>query len=261
MTELYSFSKGTAGSPPVILIHGLLGSARNLTRLADGLAVKGFHVVAYDQRGHGRSPWSDDYSLSALASDVFQVMDSQGFKKAHLVGHSLGARVSLAATAARPERVLSLAMLDAGLRTRPAHLEDLHQIIDPLPDSYPSKAAAEAALASHSTVFRQFLLSNLRSEPEPPHTQRWVFDLAGVRRELLNTVQVDQSAAWSAVKCPALVVRGEHSESVWPEDLGEMRRLNPRAEIATIAGAAHWLHVDNFQSTLETVERFLLEHK
>jgi esterase len=257
MTEFNSYTKGQPSDPAVLLLHGLLGSARNLYRLAEAIANAGFFVVAYDQRGHGHSPHLGDYSLGAMAGDVFTVMDSFGLKRAHLVGHSMGARVSLAAAALRPERVKSLTMLDSGIGIRPEHLRSLHEIIDPLADSYPNRAAAEQALAHHPAAFRQFLVSNLRADQQPPHVLRWVFDLAGVRRELLNTIQARQEDAWRAIRCPVLVARGNRSDSMFAEDLDEMARLNPAARTATIADSGHWVHVDNFKATAELVTSFL----
>ncbi|MBI3558298.1 MAG: hypothetical protein HY074_18680, partial [Deltaproteobacteria bacterium] len=134
---------------------------------------------------------------------------------------------------------------------------NLHAIIDPLPASYPNRAAAEAGLANHATVMRQFLLANLRAQSEPPFTLHWVFDLAGIRGELLKTIQADQTATWKSIKCPMLVARGERSDSVTADNLAEMLALNANARGAVIANAGHWVHVDNFQGTVELVTQFL----
>ncbi|MBI3557160.1 MAG: alpha/beta fold hydrolase, partial [Deltaproteobacteria bacterium] len=53
MSELYSIAKGDPKNPPVLCIHGLLGSARNLYRVIETIAGAGFYVLGYDQRGHG----------------------------------------------------------------------------------------------------------------------------------------------------------------------------------------------------------------
>ena len=257
MSELYSIAKGDKKNPPVICIHGLLGSARNLYRVIEAIADAGFYALAYDQRGHGHSPHSSDYSLKALAGDVFTFMDAHEVLRAQLVGHSLGARVSLAAAASLPERVQSLTLLDSGITISATHLENLHQIVDPLPASFANRAATESALAKHSTVMRQFLLANLRAQPEAPYTLHWMFDLEGIRSELLKTIQVDQTETWKTVQCPTLVARGERSESMSAKDLETMVSLNPHAHGAVIANAGHWVHVDNFQGTVELVTQFL----
>ncbi|MBI3542761.1 MAG: alpha/beta hydrolase [Deltaproteobacteria bacterium] len=257
MKGLYHYGKGDPGKPTVLCLHGLLGSARNLHRLVEAIAAAGFHVVAFDQRGHGHSPHAADYELSSLAADVFELMDELSVDRAHLVGHSMGARVSLAAAAADPARVTSLAMLDSGVNVRLEHLKSLQEIVAPLPDGYASRAEAEAALKHHSTVFRQFLVTNLRAQPEPPFALRWIFDLKGIREELLRTIQADQANAFRALRCPTLVARGELSESLLDEDLEELKRLNPRVQTAVIPDAGHWVHVDNFTATAEVVTRFL----
>ena len=252
--KLYSYTKGNSTNPAVLLLHGLLGSSRNLFRVAEQIAEAGFFVVAYDQSGHGHSDHSEHYSLSDLAGDVFRVMNEHQIGKAHLVGHSLGARVSLAATNSDPTRVLSLTMLDAGIKINPNAVYDLRQIIEPLPESFNSKADAERFLSNHSVMMRQFLMANLRTRDGK---QTWVFDLPKIRDELLTSLAEDQTPAWKNVGCPVLVARGAISRHFTQDELEHMLSLQPHAQAASIANAAHWVHVDNFEDTVQIITAFL----
>jgi pimeloyl-ACP methyl ester carboxylesterase len=102
--EEYGAGAGTA-APVVVLIHGWTCSthfwAPVVRELGDGL-----RVIAYDQRGHGRSgvPARGGYSTAALADDLAAVLDAvlaEG-ERAVLAGHSLGGMTVLAASD-RPE--------------------------------------------------------------------------------------------------------------------------------------------------------------
>ena len=55
--------------PPLVILHGLFGSGRNWTRIARQLG-EAWRVYTLDLRNHGDSPWNDDVSYSAMASDL-----------------------------------------------------------------------------------------------------------------------------------------------------------------------------------------------
>ena len=102
----------------VVLIHGLganlafwyWGAARPIARRA--------RVVAYDLRGHGRSTMPErGYRLTDMCRDLDRLLDSQGIERAHIVGHSFGARVALAYAGAHPDRVRTVTVADTQLRT------------------------------------------------------------------------------------------------------------------------------------------------
>ena len=77
--------------PPLLILHGLFGSASNFRGPAQQLS-KQREVVLADLRNHGASPWDDDVSFSAAADDVAELVESLGVPSTNLVGHSLGTR-------------------------------------------------------------------------------------------------------------------------------------------------------------------------
>ncbi|HVL82294.1 MAG TPA: alpha/beta fold hydrolase [Actinomycetota bacterium] len=81
---------------PVVLVHGLGSNLRTWDAVAPLLANQ-HRVVAYDQRGHGRStdPPDGDYSVEALVDDLDAVVDAFGLQHPYVVGHSWGASVAL----------------------------------------------------------------------------------------------------------------------------------------------------------------------
>jgi len=260
-TDFFSLGKGDPNDPPVLLIHGLLGAARNLYRLVQETAKSGFHAVAHDQRGHGHSPWSPDgrYTIPDLARDVIAIMDSKGIPSAHLVGHSLGGRVALATAALEPTRVKSIGMLDVGPRIGPNAFKNLKDIVDPLPLSFPSKEeAVEFVKRYPDPGIQQFLLANLHTKED---RLTWLFDLNGIRDSLLPSLQIDQHEDWRRLKTPALVLRGENSAHFRQEEMDLMLAQHPGAKAAVVENAGHWVHVDNFGDTAKAVIDFLRQVK
>jgi pimeloyl-ACP methyl ester carboxylesterase len=103
------------GRLPVLLLHGLRQQRRFWDPVVRRLRAR--PVAALDQRGHGDSdtPPSVDYSVSAFGADVIAVLDSLGWPRAVVVGHSWGASVGLSAAAQAPARLAAVALIDGGL--------------------------------------------------------------------------------------------------------------------------------------------------
>ena len=111
--ELAAHLFGPEDGLPVIALHGWLDNANSFARLAPKL--QGLRIVALDMAGHGHSghrPPGAGYALWDYAYDVLQVAEQLGWKRFALMGHSLGAIVSLIVAGAMPERVTHLALID-----------------------------------------------------------------------------------------------------------------------------------------------------
>ena len=111
--ELAAHLFGPEDGLPVIALHGWLDNANSFARLAPKL--QGLRIVALDMAGHGHSghrPPGAGYALWDYAYDVLQVAEQLGWKRFALMGHSLGAIVSLVIAGAMPERITHLALID-----------------------------------------------------------------------------------------------------------------------------------------------------
>ncbi|MFI7856995.1 alpha/beta fold hydrolase [Pseudomonas promysalinigenes] len=111
--ELAAHLFGPADGLPVIALHGWLDNANSFARLAP--LLKGLRIVALDLAGHGYSehrPPGGSYALADYAHDVLRVAEQLGWHRFALLGHSLGAIISVQLAGALPERVSHLALID-----------------------------------------------------------------------------------------------------------------------------------------------------
>jgi aminoacrylate hydrolase len=110
-----------AGAPSVLLSSGLGGSAAFWKPQIPALVDAGWRVVAYDQRGTGRSPeaLSNDYTIADMARDVIEVLDATGTAQGIVVGHALGGLVGLQLALDAPARVAGLVLVNAWSRPNP----------------------------------------------------------------------------------------------------------------------------------------------
>jgi pimeloyl-ACP methyl ester carboxylesterase len=106
---------------PVLLIHGFASSvAANWTDTSwvKELVGAGYRVVAFDNRGHGRSEKLyrlDDYGGPLMAEDARRLLDQLGIARAHVIGYSMGARIAAFLALSHPARVKSLVFGGLGI--------------------------------------------------------------------------------------------------------------------------------------------------
>ena len=113
------------GSPPLVLLHGLFGSARNFGAVQRAFAQHR-RTIALDLRNHGASPHAADMRYETMAADVLQTLERLDALPAILLGHSMGGKTAMQAALTRPEAGAALADLvpDAGMRS--FLLQNLH---------------------------------------------------------------------------------------------------------------------------------------
>lgn len=97
---------------PLVLIHGLDSSHKSWGELVAALGDR-FRIISYDQRGHGASSQSSDYSWSAFVADLEALISGLALTDFTLVGQSLGAGVALI-VASRTDACRALTMIDGG---------------------------------------------------------------------------------------------------------------------------------------------------
>lgn len=119
--KLAYFDEGDPSGEPVLLVHGFASTA-TVNWVHPGwlktLGDAGYRVVAMDNRGHGASDKPRDaeaYRPWVMAKDTIALLDHLGIPKAHVMGYSMGARISTFAALADPERIRSLVLGGLGI--------------------------------------------------------------------------------------------------------------------------------------------------
>ncbi|MCP3102096.1 alpha/beta fold hydrolase [Myxococcus sp. K15C18031901] len=252
---LESFQVGT-GDVPTVLLHGFLGTGRNLRSLATAwsAADPSRRFLLPDLTGHGASPIpAPGADLFTVARDVVDTARAQGFTGAlDWVGHSLGGRVSLAASLHVPEAVSRVALLDIAPGPVPYDLSESGMVLGILlqaPARAENRKAMRATLTDKglSDGLADWLLMNLVSDDQGV---RWRFD-----RQALADLhsRVNGTDLWEAVERPGRppmrCIRGGRSRYVSDADVARLEAAG--CPVATIPGAGHFVHVDGARQLLE----------
>jgi 3-oxoadipate enol-lactonase len=97
--------------PPVVLLHGLSATRRNVVQGSRALVKRGYRLISYDARGHGASDAAPRYEYDDLVGDLVAVLDELDLERAALVGSSMGAATAMAYTLEHPDRVPALVQI------------------------------------------------------------------------------------------------------------------------------------------------------
>jgi esterase len=253
--ELDSDQFGAAG-PPVVILHGLLGSARNWTSIGRQLAAA-HRVFALDLRNHGRSPWAETMRFDDMAGDVAAFIEARGLGAVALLGHSLGGKVAMRLALTRPELVEQLLVVDVA---PVAYADTFGRFIEAMRrvDLAALQRRADADLqlqaAVPDAVLRNFLLQNL---VKTDAGLVWRVNLEALAANMDELVGFPAPAEGAAYLGPTLFIAGERSRYIQPEHRPLIERLFPNAEHVVIADAGHWPHAERPAEFLTHVRRLL----
>ncbi|HEY6777011.1 MAG TPA: alpha/beta hydrolase [Thermoleophilaceae bacterium] len=97
--------------PPLVLLHGLSATRRNVVQGSRHLLRRGYRLIAYDARGHGLSEPAPRYEYGDLVGDLEGVFARLDLERAALVGSSMGATTAMAFALEHPNRVPALVQI------------------------------------------------------------------------------------------------------------------------------------------------------
>jgi len=240
---------------PLIILHGLLGSADNWRSMSRRLGAH-YQVFAVDLRNHGRSPHSDIFDYDVMVADLREFVEQQALTRIMLLGHSIGGKVAMQFAIDYSEQVDRLVIVDIGPKPyEPSQryiLEALRSLDLTRCKSFADVDAALAAEVSGESL-RQFLLKNLARDENG--RLRWKVHLEAIDRNYDKLAR--GLAPGRTFDKPTLFIRGGRSNYIEDDDALLIRQIFPRAEIATLPEAGHWVHVDLPEEFFQTVLNFL----
>jgi pimeloyl-ACP methyl ester carboxylesterase len=236
--------------PPVILLHGLAGYAGEWADTASWLRER-HRVVAPDLRGHGESTRTPSLvDAHAFVADVVAWLDALGFERATLVGQSFGGLIAFLTGAEHPRRVARLVVAEASPAPDPGAEAEARGWLESWPRPFPDLEAAIRFFGGDSLRARAWALGLETREDGlwPRFDQRTVL-------QALHESASTHWAAWEALSCPTLIVRGEHGMAA--AEAGAMAARSKGAVVETVPDAGHDVHLERPTGWRAVVEPFL----
>lgn len=242
---------------PVIILHGLFGMSDNLVSFGRQLSSH-YAVSIPDLRNHGQSPHSKVFDFPSLESDLYEMVEENGFEDVMLIGHSLGGKTAMFFTLHHPELVRKLAVVDISLRRSASSVEH-QQLLNAMMAVDFSKATSrgdverQLEMQVKSQKLRQFLMKNVYWRDR--HNLDWRLNLNAINENLLSIFEeVDVSGIYPG---PALFIRGGLSDYIPDADIPGLLTKFPAAEVNTIENASHWVHADAPGEFYSVMKNFL----
>lgn len=258
---------GQESGPKLVFLHGLLGSANNWRKITSQLQ-QDYHILIYDQRGHGRSFQPDTgYSPEDYAEDLNKILNEIGWEKINLVGHSMGGRNALAFSASHSERLISLVIEDIGPTSGKENVDKIERLLGLVPVPFASRQEARKFFevdfprrlmgSSQAVTLANYFYTNISEQKDGSFS--WRFSLDGVLQSLQEGRVRDRWDEVEALRVPTLWIRGEFSEDL-PRDVFEkVVRSNSRIQGVEVADSGHWVHFDQVEEFTQRLKDFLSE--
>lgn len=254
--RLRALDWGTAGRPPLLLLHGMAMHAWTWDQNA--LAWNdAFHAVGVDQRGHGDSDRPDPatYQTATLARDAVQMADALGWGRFSIVGQSMGGHNGMQAAIDYPGRVEKLVISDMEPRFQLELMDFMRKAeAPPVYDSFDAFVEAAAARNPRAPVelHRRRAAQALRQLPDGRWTPKYDFQ-APKRWEPL-----DLWPRLGEIRCPTLLVRGDESPVLRQDHAERMVAAIPDCQLVVVPNAGHSIGTDNPAVYERCIRQFLL---
>jgi pimeloyl-ACP methyl ester carboxylesterase len=261
MTAFRILRWGDEGLSPVVCIHDVREHARRFERLAR-ILEPGRHVVAYDLRGHGRSPWSGPHTMEQHLADLDDVMATCTIDQAGLIGEGLGARIAIAYASDRQERVNSLTLLDPPLAAPSSQMLALAENeredapVATVDEAIEQLRRWQQLRHTPRALLEEEMAEHLVADDDGMFRYRYNHAAATAAFELLATPE----ESLDEVLCPTLIVHGHESWWLTDGDVEAAADAIRRCRTETVPGS-HAVLWDAFAETSAHVRSFLVAKK
>jgi pimeloyl-ACP methyl ester carboxylesterase len=255
--------------PPVVILHGLYGSSDNWVSIGRVLSTK-FSVYIPDLRNHGNSGHSNIHNYPSLVEDVLEFLSQHNISNTIIIGHSMGGKTAMLLALTHPHLINKLVVVDIAPKAytsldklQPHIIQHLNIINAFASTSLVGKTIrkeVEEEFANYVKEYRtrQFLLKNLIRNN---NGFAWAIHVDALKKALpeimdgpdFTKLKYDKEA----IQFPVLFIRGEKSEYILDGDIQTIKKYFPRAELVTVFDAGHWVHAEQPELFLKSINYFL----
>jgi len=254
---------GDAKGPLVVLQHGG-GQTRHAWKNAgEALGRAGYHVVAFDARGHGDSGWSREghYGVDYSVRDLQCVVEGLGGGRPILVGASMGGGTSLVAIGEKHVDAAALVLVDMAPKIEPEGVAQIRDFMEQKPEGFESLDEVAEAIANYQPHRKRprnldGLAKNVRLGSDGRYYWHW--DPAWrSNRATMTPYRERLGECAGRLRLPTLLVRGGLSNVLSEDGAQSFLAQCPHAEYVSVDNAAHMVAGDRNDIFADAVIEFL----
>ena len=250
MLNYIHYPSTKSNKTPLLIVHGLYGSARNWGVISKRLSDER-EIFAIDQRNHGDSQWCETQSYFDMAGDLQEFREH--FGSMAVLGHSMGGKAAMVLSILKPSLVEKLVIADIA---PVSYFHDNTQYIRAMKNVQLDKLATrtDAIIQLAESVPKPELRSFFAQSIDLKN-KRWKLNLDVLESEMEKIISFPQlSGKFEKV---SLFLSGALSNYLQITHRPTIKKLFPKAKFAKIPNAGHWLHAEKPREFEAAVRTFL----
>ena len=221
------------GKPLVILHGGIAGSTYEMRQLIDDFS-KYYQVIAISTRGHGKSELgTKPHTYEQKAKDVVAVLNEVTKDSVTVFGFSDGGYTGYYLASLFPQKVKQMVVIGAA-------------------ETHPGDYKINLKVADMMQLDKAYWEQQLQLMPEPNRLQEMFDKVSDATAKMLVSKDF-----FATIKCPVLVMAGNHDQFVSTQRVVNASKMLPNAELAIIPNATHAAFLENFPAVWSVTSRFL----
>lgn len=239
---------GTPNARPLICVHGLGRNGRDFDALAKHLSSEGYWVICPDIAGRGKSDWllnPADYRLEQYLHDLLALIARLNVEHVDWLGTSMGGLLGIVLSSYAHSPIKHLILNDIGPDISTKGLKRLKVSVNQHEQNFASLEIAERYFrrtlsgfgSLTDTVWRHLTKCSIKPTNTGGYTLR-----CDPTIHIPDFTEADQAllwTAWQGLRCPTLVIRGEHSDILLPDTLVKMKQHQRQLTIHEIPEVGH----------------------
>jgi N-formylmaleamate deformylase len=260
--QLHYYRTGSRNGIPMILVHGVTDDGLCWVPVARALPPD-YDLLLMDMRGHGKSdaPKDDGYTLENMASELASCIRSLQLKKPILLGHSMGAFITLLLAGIYPDLPCAIILEDPPPLWKPSH---------PSPEDVASRLSLIEWILGEKRKTKEELFSEVRANNPGWSDEEqglWVNSKLRFNPAITGLVNppdpgmMDLQKIAGNITCPVTIISADKSLGAisGEEDIALLKEWVPQLVNHHIAGAGHGIHRDRFIQYMEVIRTVLKE--
>ncbi|EAL68380.1 hypothetical protein DDB_G0278415 [Dictyostelium discoideum AX4] len=244
----------------IIILHGLFGAGGNWRSVSPKIAdLTNCNVIQVDQRNHGTSPHSDEFSYKLMSDDLNQLINKQSIEDLCIIGHSMGGRVAMLYSLLNPTKVKKLIVVDISpseLKSNTIlefkdYLERMKSMdLSKISNRRQAEDWLEPAVPDKGV--RLFLLTNLILGDNGKYF--WRMNIDGLLKNIESVSSFPSESEIQSLKNSTspvqytndtLFISGGKSKFIQDRDLPKIKQFFPNYKLEVVPHVGHWIHAED----------------
>jgi 3-oxoadipate enol-lactonase len=242
---------GEDAQPTIVLVNGHTRPLNDFRTLGKSLVAAGWRVVAFDNRGSGRTIYEGSFSLHDMVDDLYAVTTQLCPTPPVVLGVSMGGMIAQSFACQRAKAISALILISTAPHSRyfTGRVKKWQENADEILAQLRFYVSSDY-FGRNDVLMKSMAKQMSRSFAEAAYAE-------GARLQREATQAFDCEAALLELRVPTLILHGSKDEILHPDGALQMNRAIAGSQLVIQQGHGHLLLVEDFSGLSESILRFL----